>query len=201
MNAIRYPTSTAALRVMRGRAVGIHGRPAGGRHRRIVENAMKEGGKISMKLYFGNAVTTATTLMILALLGYIGVSRLEPRQYRLLGQENAAPAGVRSGRLLLCGGAGWAGQDHPAHHRRQLRTGRVSARQRSDRRRLCRCAADRRRRDRHTDRQNAENAGALVLWNVRRRGPEDRHHGDRAARALRPRGEFLDCPKRSVKTF
>ena len=27
-----------------------------------------------MKLYFGNAVTTATTLMILALLGYIGFS-------------------------------------------------------------------------------------------------------------------------------
>ena len=27
-----------------------------------------------MKLYFGNAVTTATTLMILTLLGYIGVS-------------------------------------------------------------------------------------------------------------------------------
>ena len=74
MNAIRYPTSTAALRVMRGSAVGIHGRPAGGRHRRIVENAMKEGGKISMRLYFGNAVTTATTLMILALLGYIGFS-------------------------------------------------------------------------------------------------------------------------------
>ena len=74
MNAIRYPTSTAALRVMRGSAVGIHGRPAGGRRRRIVENAMKEGGEISMKLYFGNAVTTATTLMILALLGYIGFS-------------------------------------------------------------------------------------------------------------------------------
>ena len=74
MNAIRYPTSTAALRVMRGSAVGIHGRPAGGRRRRIVENAMKEGGGISMKLYFGNAVTTATTLMIIALLGYIGVS-------------------------------------------------------------------------------------------------------------------------------
>ena len=74
MNAILYTTNTAALRVMRGSAVGIYGRPAGGRHRRIVENAMKEGGKISMKLYFGNAVTTATTLMILALLGYIGVS-------------------------------------------------------------------------------------------------------------------------------
>lgn len=27
MNSIRYPTSTAALRVMRGSAVGIHGRP------------------------------------------------------------------------------------------------------------------------------------------------------------------------------
>ena len=31
-------------------------------------------GKFTMKLYFGNAVTTATTLMILALLGYIGFS-------------------------------------------------------------------------------------------------------------------------------
>ena len=75
MNAIRYPTSTAALRVMRGRAVGIHGRPAGGRRRRNVKSAMNERkGKSTMKLYFGNAVTTATTLMILALLGYIGFS-------------------------------------------------------------------------------------------------------------------------------
>ena len=39
MNAIRYPTSTAALRVMRGSAVGIHGRPAGGRRRRNVKSA------------------------------------------------------------------------------------------------------------------------------------------------------------------
>lgn len=39
MNAIRYPTSTAALRVMRGSAVGIHGRPAGGRRRRNVKCA------------------------------------------------------------------------------------------------------------------------------------------------------------------
>lgn len=30
-----------------------------------------------MKLYFGNAVTTATTLMILALLGFIGYSALK----------------------------------------------------------------------------------------------------------------------------
>ena len=31
-------------------------------------------GVVRMRLYFGNAVTTATTLMILALLGYIGYS-------------------------------------------------------------------------------------------------------------------------------
>ena len=38
---------------------------------------MKRAGKekkIIMKLYFGNAVTTVTTLMILALLGFIGYS-------------------------------------------------------------------------------------------------------------------------------
>ena len=75
MNAIRYPASAAALRVMRGSAVGIHGRPAGGRRHRNVKSAMNERkGKSTMKLYFGNAVTTATTLMILALLGYIGFS-------------------------------------------------------------------------------------------------------------------------------
>ena len=193
MNAIRYPTSTAALRVMRGCAVGIHGRPAGGRHRRIVENAMKEGGENIHEAVFWKRRHNGNDADDPCPAGLHRLFRLEPRQYHLLGQENAAPAGVRSGRLLLCGGAGRAGQDHPAHHRRQLRAGRVSARQRSDRRRLCRCAADRRRRDRHTDRQNAENAGALVLCDVRRRGPEDRHHGDRAARALRPRGGFLDC--------
>lgn len=200
MNAIRYPTSTAALRVMRGSAVGIHGRPAGGRHRRIVENAMKEGGKISMKLYFGNAVTTATTLMILALLGYIGVS--------VWNRGNIACWGRRTllllvfGLVVCCFAAARDGLDKTIQHTIDCSCAPgvfplVSV----DRRRLCRCAADRRRRDRHTDRQNAENAGALVLCDVRRRGPEDRHHGDRAARALRPRGEFLDCQKRSVKTF
>lgn len=42
--------------------------------RRNVKSAMESKGKFTMKLYFGNAVTTATTLMILALLGYIGFS-------------------------------------------------------------------------------------------------------------------------------
>ena len=46
MNAIRYPTSTAALRVMRGSAVGIHGRPAGGRRRLNVKSAMRERGNL-----------------------------------------------------------------------------------------------------------------------------------------------------------
>ena len=152
-----------------------------------------------MKLYFGNAVTTATTLMILALLGYIGFS--------VWNRGNIACWGRRTllllvfGLVVCCFAAARDGLDKTIQHTIDGSCARVSARQRSDRRRLCRCAADRRRRDRHADRQNAENAGALVLCNVRRRGPEDRHLGDRAARALRPRGEFLDCQKRSVKTF
>lgn len=106
MNAIRYPTSTAALRVMRGRAVGIHGRPAGGRHRRIVENAMKEGGENIHEAVFWKRRHNGNDADDPCPAGLHRLFRLEPRQYHLLGQENAAPAGVRSGRLLLCGGAG-----------------------------------------------------------------------------------------------
>lgn len=46
MNAIRYPASAAALRVMRGSAVGIYGRPAGGRRRRNVKSTMRERGNL-----------------------------------------------------------------------------------------------------------------------------------------------------------
>ena len=53
-----------------------------------------------MKLYFGNAVTTATTLMILALLGFIGWSVFNRAniQYtvRLILTAQAAPLTVRT---------------------------------------------------------------------------------------------------------
>ena len=48
-----------------------------------------------MKLYFGNAVTTATTLMILALLGFIGYSAFD--------RANIAYWGRRSAVLLIFG--------------------------------------------------------------------------------------------------
>ena len=48
-----------------------------------------------MKLYFGNAVTTATTLMILALLGFIGWS--------VWGRANIQYWGRRSAVLLVFG--------------------------------------------------------------------------------------------------
>ena len=48
-----------------------------------------------MKLYFGNAVTTATTLMILALLGFIG--------YSVYNRTNIQYWGRRSAVLLVFG--------------------------------------------------------------------------------------------------
>lgn len=41
-----------------------------------------------MRLYFGNAVTTATTLMILALLGYIGYSFVNRSSIQYLGRRS-----------------------------------------------------------------------------------------------------------------
>ena len=48
-----------------------------------------------MKLYFENAVTTATTLMILALLGFIG--------YSIFNRSNISYWGLRSAILLIFG--------------------------------------------------------------------------------------------------
>ena len=45
-----------------------------------------------MKLYFGNAVTTATTLMILALLGFIGWSVFDRTNIQDWGRRSAALA-------------------------------------------------------------------------------------------------------------
>lgn len=48
-----------------------------------------------MKFYFGNAVTTATTIMLLALLGFIG--------YSVCNRKNISFWGRRNAFLLVCG--------------------------------------------------------------------------------------------------
>ena len=42
-----------------------------------------------MKLYFGNAVTTATTLMIVVLLGFIGYSAFNRANISYWGRQSA----------------------------------------------------------------------------------------------------------------
>ncbi len=181
MNAIRYPTSTAALRVARGSAVGIHGscrRPSP--PKRQERNERK--GNLP-KLYFGNAVTTATTLMILTLLGYIGVS--------VWNRGNIACWGRRTllllvfGLVVCCFAAARDGLDKTIQHTIDgscapgvfplvsvpTVVGCAGAL-------LIVVAAI----ATPIARTQKKNAGALVLCDVRRRGPEDRHHGDRAAR-------------------
>ena len=58
-----------------------------------------------MKLYFGNAVATTTTLMILALLGFIGWSVWGRAVIQYWGRRSVLLLVWTCG-LLLCGGAG-----------------------------------------------------------------------------------------------
>lgn len=53
-----------------------------------------------MKLYFGNAVTAATTIMIAALLAFIGY-RVQSRKYSVLGQKKPSCRRVRAGGVLF----------------------------------------------------------------------------------------------------
>lgn len=62
-----------------------------------------------MKLYFGNAVTAATTLILLALLGFVGYSIYNRDNIQYWGAQERTAADLRSCGLLLCGGAGRLG--------------------------------------------------------------------------------------------
>jgi len=59
-----------------------------------------------MKLYFGNAVATTTTLMILALLGFIGWSVWGRAVIQYWGRRSVLLLVLWTCGLLLCGGAG-----------------------------------------------------------------------------------------------
>lgn len=67
-----------------------------------------------MKLYFGNAVTTATTLMILALLGFIGYSFFYRTNIRYWGRRTALL--LIFGLVICCFAAARDGLDKTIQH-------------------------------------------------------------------------------------
>ena len=67
-----------------------------------------------MKLYFGNAVTTATTLMILALLGFIGWSAFNRANIQLWGRRSAVL--LVFGLVVCCFAAARDGLDKTIQH-------------------------------------------------------------------------------------
>lgn len=67
-----------------------------------------------MKLYFGNAVTTATTLMILALLGFIGWSVFNRTNIQYWGRRSVILLGF--GLVVCCFAAARDGLDKTIQH-------------------------------------------------------------------------------------
>ena len=67
-----------------------------------------------MKLYFGNAVTTATTVMILALLGFIGYSAANRAQIAFWGRRSMAV--LVFGLVICCFAAARDGLDKTIQH-------------------------------------------------------------------------------------
>ena len=67
-----------------------------------------------MKLYFGNAVTTATTLMTLALLGFIGYSAHHRAAIACWGRRSAATLAL--GLAICCFAAARDGLDKTIQH-------------------------------------------------------------------------------------
>ncbi|MDO5001398.1 MAG: hypothetical protein Q4E20_04020 [Eubacteriales bacterium] len=67
-----------------------------------------------MKLYFGNTVTTATTLMILALLGFIGYSAVNRAEIAFWGRRSAAL--LIFGLAVCCFAAARDGLDKTIQH-------------------------------------------------------------------------------------
>lgn len=116
-----------------------------------------------MKLYFGNGVTTATTIMLFVLLGFLGDSIWHRENIVYWGRRTLFVLLFGLAHLLLRRSAGRTGQNHPARHRRQLRPWPVSTGQRAHADRLCGGGADPDRRHRHTHRQIPGAAGGLVL--------------------------------------
>ena len=62
-----------------------------------------------MKLYFGNMVTTVTTLMIVSLVGFVGYSISNRSNINFWGRRKPVCFGIWSCYMLLCSGKGRIG--------------------------------------------------------------------------------------------
>ena len=73
-----------------------------------------EGRKLRMKLYFGNAITTATTLMLFALLGFIRWSALNRTSIQYWGRRSLVL--LVFGLVVCCFAAARDGLDKTIQH-------------------------------------------------------------------------------------
>ena len=131
-----------------------------------------------MKLYFGNTVTTVTTLMIIALIVFTG--------YTFYARADISHWSRRSALLLVyglavcCFATARDGLDrhHPERYRRQLCSGDIPADQRADRHRLHRSADHHCCRHSYTFHKITAYERDLVLPHVRRCIAQDPDDGD-----------------------
>ncbi len=120
-----------------------------------------------MKLYFGNGVTTATTILLFVLLGFLGDSIWHRQNIVYWGRRTLFV--LLFGLLICCFAAARDRLDKTI----QLRPRPVSAGQRAHADRLCGGSADPDRRHRHTHHQIPGAAGGLVLSRLCGRHAED----------------------------
>ena len=69
-----------------------------------------------MKLYFGNAITTVTTLMLFALLGFIGWSVVNRSSIQYWGRRSTVLLVFGLVICCFCGSTGRVGQDHSTRY-------------------------------------------------------------------------------------
>ena len=119
-----------------------------------------------MKLYFGNAVTTATTLMILALLGFIGYSIFHRVNIQYWGRRSVIL--LVFGLVICCFASARDGLDKTIQHTIDGS-----------------CAPG------LFPLKDAAGTPGLVLCHVRRCDAENRDHGDRTDHPLRRKEHVL----------
>ena len=130
-----------------------------------------------MKLYFGNAVATATTLMILAMLGFIGFSVYNRESIQYWGRRSAFL--LVFGLVACCFAAARDGLDKTIQNTidGSCAPG-VFPHTYDDR--LCRRGTYNHCRSRYAYRKNSESARDMVLHNVGRCDAENHNNGNSA---------------------
>ena len=123
-----------------------------------------------LKLYFGNLVNTVTTLLLVVLLGFLGVSLCHRAAITGWGRRTLLA-------LVLRRRTGRAGQDHSERHRRQLRPWTVLPHQHPHPGRLCGRLSHPAGRCGHPLYPLPIHAGGLVLRPICRGAAEGGHGG------------------------